>query len=125
MSVRAIVVSWRVVGFESMGEAAVQLDMFTVTACDPPLRDNRDVMEYPFLSLQKRRTKPIEYRHNNVHISVDSDRRFSIATIWDWDVVIFAASHLNDAIERGQPVSSRIRFVPYEALRRICCVGRL
>ena len=24
---------------------------------------------------------------------------FRIATIWDWDLIIFAASHLNEAIE--------------------------
>ena len=39
-----------------MGEV-VQLDIFTVNTVDPPWRDNRDAMEYPFLSLQKVRTK--------------------------------------------------------------------
>ena len=34
----------------------VQLELFRVTAADPPWRDNRDAMEYPFLSLQKKRT---------------------------------------------------------------------
>ena len=101
-----------------MGKA-VQLEIFTVSTVDPPWRDNRDAMEYPFLSLQKNRTKAIEYRRNGIHISVDSDRRFSIATIWDWDVIIFAASHLNDAIEAGFPPSPRIRFVPYDCLRQV------
>ena len=49
------------VGFARMGEV-VQLDIFTVSTVDPPWRDNRDAMEYPFLSLQKGRTKPIEYQ---------------------------------------------------------------
>lgn len=101
-----------------MGEI-IQLSMFTVSALDPPLRDNRDVMEYPFLALQKRRTKPIEYRGKNIHLSIDSDRRFSIATIWDWDLIIFAASHLNDAIERGGKPAPRIRFSPHDALRQM------
>jgi plasmid replication initiation protein len=118
-AVGAIVVLGRVVGFESMETAAVQLDMFTVTACDPPLRDNRDVMEYPFLSLQKKRVKPIEYKAENISIEVHAPVKFGIATIWDWDVVIFAASHLNDAIEQGRAVSPRIRFVPYDALRQM------
>jgi plasmid replication initiation protein len=52
-------------------------------------------------------------------LAIDSDRRFSIATIWDWDLVIFAASHLNDAIEAGLAPSPRIRFVPYDCLRQI------
>lgn len=101
-----------------MGEI-VQFDMFTVSTVEPPWRDNRDVMEYPFLSLQKKRTKPIEFRKNDVSISVAADSRFSIATIWDWDLIIFAASHLNDAIEAGFDPSPRIRFVPYDCLRQI------
>jgi plasmid replication initiation protein len=83
-----------------MGQV-VQLEIFTVNTVDPPWRDNRDAMEYPFLSMQKGRTKPIEYRKGNVHISIAADIRFSIATIWDWDLIIFAASHVNDAIEAG------------------------
>ena len=43
-----------------MGEA-VQLEIFGVSAVEPPWRDNKDAMEYPFLALQKKRTKPIEY----------------------------------------------------------------
>lgn len=100
-----------------MGTA--QLDMFTVSAFEPPLRDNRDVMEYPFLSLQKRRTKAIEYSQNNIRVSVAADIRFSIATIWDWDLIIFAAAHLNDAIEQGYQPSPRIRFAPHDALRQM------
>jgi plasmid replication initiation protein len=102
-----------------MEGTTLQLDMFTVNALDPPLRDNRDVMEYPFLSLQKRRTQAIEYRHKNIQISVAADTRFSIATIWDWDLIIFAASHLNDAIEQGHKPAPRIRFAPHDALRQM------
>jgi len=97
----------------------VQLEFFTVNTVDPPWRENRDCMEYPFLALQKVRTKPIEYSSRGIHISIDSDRRFSIATIWDWDVIIFAASHLNDGIEAGLAPSPRIRFVPYDCLRQV------
>jgi plasmid replication initiation protein len=101
-----------------MGEL-VQLDMFTVSAVDPPWRDNRDVMEYPFLALQKRRTKPIVFRKNGLSLSVAADSRFSIATVWDWDLIIFAASHLNEAIEDGRKPSPRVQFVPYDCLRQI------
>ncbi len=101
-----------------MGEIA-QLDMFNIRALDPPLRDNRDVMEYPFLSLQKLRKLPIEFSAPGVRISVAADVRSSIATIWDWDLMIFAASHLNDAIELGLKPAPRIRFVPYDALKQM------
>jgi plasmid replication initiation protein len=114
---------WLVVDTTSASVAAmgeiVQLDMFVVSAVDPPWRDNRDAMEYPFLALQKRRTKPIEFRKTGLSLEVHAPVKFGIATIWDWDLVIFAASHLNEAIEAGRKPSPRIQFVPYDALRQI------
>jgi plasmid replication initiation protein len=100
-------------------EAVAQLEMFMVSTVDPPLRDNRDAMDFPFLSLQKKRTKPIEFSRSGVQISVAADVRASIATIWDWDLIIFAASHLNDAIEAGLKPSPRVRFVPHDALKQM------
>ena len=80
---------------------AVQPDMFTVSAYEPPLRDNRDVMAYPFLSLQKGRRKPINFTSDDgtkhVHINAPDDT--GIATIWDWDLIVYATAHINDAIE--------------------------
>ena len=96
-----------------------QLELFAISAVDPPWRDNRDAMEFPFLSLQKRRTQPIEFEHGGVHVSVGADSRFSIATIWDWDLMIFAASHINEAIEGRRKVSPRLSFVPHDCLKQI------
>lgn len=97
----------------------LQLDLFTVSTVEPPWRDNRDAMAYPFLALQKRRTKPIEFSRNGLSLEVHAPTKFGIATIWDWDLVIFAASHLNEAVEDGRKPSPRIRFVPYDCLRQI------
>ena len=47
-----------------------QLDLFSISAIDPPWRDNRDAMGYPFLALQKRRTTPIRYSDANVSLCV-------------------------------------------------------
>ncbi len=96
-----------------------QLDLFAVYTLDPPLRDSRDVMEFPFLSLQKGRTREIRFQNHDVSISVAADTRSSIATIWDWDIIIFAASHLNQAIEDGLQPSPRLSFVPHDCLRQI------
>jgi plasmid replication initiation protein len=96
-----------------------QLDLFSISAIDPPWRDNRDAMEFPFLALQKRRTQPIEFEQNGVHVSVGADSRFSIATIWDWDLMIFSASHINEAIEGCRKVSPRLSFVPHDCLKQI------
>jgi len=101
-----------------MGEV-VQLDIFAVSTVDPPWRDNRDAMEYPFLSLQKGRKKSIEYRKGNLSLEVHAPVKFGLASIWDWDLIIFAASHLNDAIEAGIKTSPRIRFVHRELAQLI------
>ena len=101
-----------------MGDVA-QFDLFTVSTVDAPLRDNRDTMEYPFLSLQKGRTVPIEFRRKDVSIEVHAPAKFGLASIWDWDLIIFAASHLSDAIEAGLKPSPRVRFVPHDALKQM------
>src|SRR5512133_2012385 len=97
----------------------IQLELFRVTAADPPWRDNRDAMEYPFLSLQKKRVRPIRYVRERVSLSVHAPAEFGLASIWDWDLVIFAASHLNECIEDGRQPSPRIAFVPYDCLRQL------
>jgi hypothetical protein len=97
----------------------VQLSLFMVSTVDPPWRDNRDAMAYPFLSLEKRRTTPIEYARNGVSIEVQAPSKLGLASIWDWDLIIFAASHLNQAIEDGRKPASRISFVPYDCLKQI------
>lgn len=93
--------------------------LVTVSDVNPPLRDNRDAMEYPFLSLQKKRTRPIEFMEQNVHISVAADIRYSIATIWDWDLIILIQAHINEKIESGYKVGPRISFVPYDILKQM------
>lgn len=45
--------------------------------------------------------------------------RFGLATVWDWDLIIYCASHINAAIERGAKIAPRIFFVPYGALRQL------
>lgn len=96
-----------------------QLTLFQVTAFDPPLRDSRDVMEYPFLSIQKGRRKPIEFisADKRVQLHISAPEAFGIATIWDWDLVIYLVAHLNDALENGSAVEKWVQFAPYDALR--------
>lgn len=97
----------------------VQNDLFQVTAIEPPLRDNRDVMEYPFLSIQKGRRKEIRFSSpdGRLFVEVTAPEKRGIATIWDWDLIIYLSAHLSDAIEQGGSVSNWVEFAPYDALR--------
>jgi len=97
-----------------------QLDLFVAYLTDLPLRDQRDVMERPFFSLSKgRRTKPIEYQVGGVGVKVSAPADIGLATIYDADVLIWAASQINEAREKGLQHSPRLAFQPYDLLKAI------
>ena len=80
-------------------------------------RDQRDLMERPFFSLAKgRRTTPILYRSGDVEVQVYAVAEHGMATIWDADVLIWAATQLVTAADDGRETSRLIRFVPYQLL---------
>lgn len=104
-----------------MAENLPQLDLFEMIPADPPIRDYQDCMVYPFLSLQKNRTQPIDFharsKKSDYFVKVQVLDGFYIASIWDWDFILGLTAHLNDAIERQQPTASEIAFSPHVALK--------
>lgn len=96
------------------------LDPFEALAGDVPPRDQRDLMERPFFSLAKaRRTAPILYKAAGTEVEVYAVPEHGMATIWDADLLIWAASHLVEALDRGLPTSRFFRFTPYQLLTGI------
>jgi plasmid replication initiation protein len=94
-----------------------RLDAFIVVAGDARPRDQRDLMERPFFSLSKsRRVRPILYRAGGIEVSVHGLPEHGMATIWDADVLIWAASQIVEAEDRGLRTSRRLRFTPYQLL---------
>jgi len=97
-----------------------QLDLFVAVFTDIPIRDQRDMMERPFFSLSKTpRLKPIEYQVGDTWVEVSANPKFGMATIWDADVLIWAATQITEAHDRGLPTSPLIRLHPYELLKAI------
>jgi plasmid replication initiation protein len=97
-----------------------QLDPFVVIGGDASPRDQRDLMERPFFSLSKSpRTKPILYRANDVEVQVFGMPEHGMATIWDADVLIWAASQIVRAENLGLATSRFFRFTPYQLLRGV------
>jgi plasmid replication initiation protein len=79
-----------------------QLDLFRALPGDMAPRDSQDLMAFPFFSLAKsRRTAPIDFRAGNVTIRVEGTQEHGIATIWDADVLIWAASADRGSTRRG------------------------
>ena len=90
-----------------------QLDLFrALPGEDMAPRDAQDLMAYPFFSLAKsRRTAPIDFRSGNITIRVEGTQEHGIATIWDADILIWAASQIVEARMRAssRPGGCRLR----------------
>jgi plasmid replication initiation protein len=100
-----------------------EFDLFIPALGDLPLRDQREVMERPFFSLQKRkRLKPIEYTSpdGEAWVRVQAIPDYGMATIWDADILIWAASTLNRMKQQGSNDLPRtLTTTPYDLLRAI------
>jgi plasmid replication initiation protein len=103
--------------------ADAQFDLFVPYVSDLPLRDQRETMERPFFSLAKRkRVKPILYQSPNgeVFVNVLPHQDFGMATIWDADILIWAASVLNERRKRGDnDIPRTLSFHPYDLLKTV------
>uniref|UniRef100_B0T9B3 Plasmid replication initiator protein-like protein n=1 Tax=Caulobacter sp. (strain K31) TaxID=366602 RepID=B0T9B3_CAUSK len=100
-----------------------QFDLFIPLMRDLPLKDQRETMERPFFSLQKRkRLKPIEYKSadGEVSVKVEAVPAYGMATIWDGDILIWAASALNRLKAEGRnDVPRSLKVTAYDLLRSI------
>ncbi|MHA6834463.1 replication initiator protein A [Ralstonia pseudosolanacearum] len=97
-----------------------QLDLFRALPGDMAPRDAQDLMAYPFFSLAKsRRITPIDFRSGGVTVRVEGTQEHGIATIWDADILIWAASQIVEARDAGIRSSRRMQATPYEILRFI------
>src|ERR1700761_8440141 len=100
-----------------------QFDLFLPTIVDLRFRDQKDTMERPFFSLSKsKRMKPIEYVNENdgIFVTVQPHQDYGMATIWDADILIWAASVLCDLKNRGtNDIPRELKFQPHDLLKAI------
>ena len=95
----------------------LQLDLFRSVPGTIAPRDAQDLMAWPFFSLAKsRRTTPIEFRMGETWISVEAVPEHGMATIWDADILIWAASQLVEARDARRPTSRLMATTPHEIL---------
>ncbi len=77
-------------------------------------------MAYPFFSLSKsHRTAPIDFCAGDVSIRVEAVPDHGMATIWDADILIWAASQIVEARDAGLRTSRLMIATPYEILKFI------
>src|ERR1700745_2984429 len=94
-----------------------QLELFRALPGDLAPRDAQDLMAYPFFSLAKtRRVVPIEFRAGVISIRVEAVPERGMATIWDADVLIWAASQIVEARDAGLRTSRLVAGTARETL---------
>uniref|UniRef100_A0A9E8CNC8 Replication initiator protein A n=1 Tax=Bosea sp. NBC_00436 TaxID=2969620 RepID=A0A9E8CNC8_9HYPH len=94
-----------------------QLDLFQALPGEFAPRDAQDLMAYPFFSLAKsKRIAPINFAAGDVTIRVEAVPDHGMATIWDADILIWAASQIVNARDAGLRTSRLMATTPYEIL---------
>lgn len=94
-----------------------KLDLFIPIVGDVAAHDQQEVMMYPFFSLSKGRTKPIIYHSGENYIEISANPNYGMATIWDYDILIYAASKIIDSRNKGLETSRKLRVPPYDILK--------
>lgn len=95
-----------------------QLDLFRALPGEFALRDAQDLMAYPFFSLSKtHRVAPIDFVAGGVSIRVEAVPDHGMASIWDADILIWAASQIVEARDAGLRTSRLMAATPYEILK--------
>jgi plasmid replication initiation protein len=79
-------------------------------------RDLTEMMEVPFLALSKNRKSPIVYeKHdgkNMMKIKVSRHTGHFLASIYDWDIVLFVAGKMQEILNKGSDIPPRTMIIP-------------
>jgi len=102
---------------DSQREQREQLELFRALPGAMAPRDAQDLMAWPFFSLAKsRRVEPIDFEAGGVKVRVEGTVEHGLATIWDADVLIWAASQIVEARDAGIRTSRLMHATPYQIL---------
>ncbi len=95
----------------------------TLFVKDPrDIRDVMELMEVPFVSLSKHRTEPIIYESpdGKSKVKISGHREHYVASIYDWDIILFVSSKLQEIINSKSDIPPRTLTIPrHELLKAI------
>jgi len=86
------------------------------------VRDFAEMMGIPFLALSKNRTTPILYENpeRGEKVKVTAHTGHFIASIYDWDIIVFVASKMQEIINSGSDIPPRtMKITRYELLKAL------
>ena len=87
-----------------------------------PARDLIEMMEVPFLALSKNRKNPIIYESPDGTRKVKVTRHTGhfLASIYDWDIILFVASKMQEILNSGSDIPPRTMIIPrHEILKAL------
>ena len=94
-----------------------QHDLFICDVADAVLKDLVPCMEHPFYSLSKKPEMTVRrYEHNGNWLEVRPSYK-GRATIYDKDILIYCISQIMAKLNRGEPVSRRVRLTVRDLLQ--------
>jgi plasmid replication initiation protein len=83
-------------------------------------RDITEMMEVPFLALSKNRREPIIYEKHNgpnmMRVKVSRHTGHFLASIYDWDIVLFVAGKMQEILNKGSDIPPRTMVIPRHEL---------
>lgn len=95
-----------------------------LTAKERAARDLSEMMEVPFLALSKNRIRPICYEKkdgkNTMRVRISPHSEHYIASIYDWDIILFVAGKIQKIINEGSDIPPRkIIFSRHEIIKAL------
>lgn len=92
----------------------IEGEIVTVTVDPRDIRDVMELMEVPFVALSKNRTAPIIYESQNgkSKVRISCHPPYHVASIYDWDIIIFVSSKLQESINFASDIPPRTLVIP-------------
>jgi plasmid replication initiation protein len=95
-------------------------EVVTITIDPINIRDVMELMEVPIVSLSKNRKTPINYENGSVKVKISCHTEHYIASIYDWDIILFVSSKLQETINSKSDIPPRTLIISrHELLRSI------
>lgn len=101
---------------KSMGQLELS---FIPIASDARPRDQQDLMSFPCFSLSKnKQTDVIKFEDGKGNfVEVSPHPKFGMATIWDFDIMLYFVAYIRHLIDRGETVPNTFRVSAYDILK--------
>jgi plasmid replication initiation protein len=76
-------------------------------------RDMMELMEVPFLSLSKNRTKQISYesKDGKIKVQISAHRNHYLASIYDWDIIQLVSGKMQEIINSSSDIPPRTLII--------------